>query len=78
MLEEAQDTLRQWADVAEKAWREERDIAEALEAAFGDALGDAPPEYKEKLETLNGIHSNAAGLKRWLETTKSGPHGHAP
>ena len=42
MLEEAQDTLRQWADVAEKAWREDRDIAEALEAAFGDALGDVP------------------------------------
>ncbi|MDQ6837273.1 MAG: MBL fold metallo-hydrolase [Actinomycetota bacterium] len=77
MLEEAQDTLRQWADVAEKAWREERDIAEALEAAFGDALSDAPAEHREKLETLNGIHSNAAGLKRWLETTKAGPSDHA-
>lgn len=70
MLEEAQDTLRQWAEVAEKAWRADDDIAEALEEAFGDALGDVSQEHREKLETLNGIHSNAAGLKRWLETTK--------
>lgn len=71
MLEEAQDTLRQWAEVAEKAWRADGDLAEALEEAFGDALGDVSQEHREKLETLNGIHSNAAGLKRWLETTKA-------
>jgi len=26
------------------------------------------PEAREKMETLNGIHSNAAGFRRWLET----------
>ena len=31
------------------------------------------PEHRTKLETLNGIHSNAAGLRRWLETTKADP-----
>jgi glyoxylase-like metal-dependent hydrolase (beta-lactamase superfamily II) len=77
MLEEAQDTLRQWAQVAEQAWQEDRDIAEALEAAFGSALGDVPEEHREKLETLNGIHSNAAGLKMWLERTRADhPHPH--
>ncbi len=76
LLEEAQDTLRQWAVVAEKAWREQRDIAEALEQAFGDGLGAVPQEHRQKLETLNGIHSNAAGLKVWLEKTKAAPHEH--
>lgn len=78
MLEEAQDTLRQWAHVAEQAWREDRDIAEALTEAFGPALGEVPEEHREKLETLNGIHSNAAGLKMWLERTRdAGGHGHS-
>ena len=74
MLEEAQDTLRQWAHVAEQAWRADGDIVEALDAAFGPALGDVPDEHREKLETLNGIHSNAAGLKMWLERTKDHTH----
>jgi glyoxylase-like metal-dependent hydrolase (beta-lactamase superfamily II) len=77
MLEEAQDTLRQWAHVAEQAWREGGDIATALEEWFGPALGDVAAEHREKLETLNGIHSNAAGLKIWLERTRDGGgHGH--
>ena len=25
-------------------------------------------EHREKLETLNGVHSNAAGFRRWLDT----------
>ena len=36
------------------------------------------PSTASKLETLNGIHSNAAGLRRWLETTKGDPDGPAP
>jgi len=31
------------------------------------------PAQREKLETLNGIHSNAAGFRRWLE--QGGGHG---
>lgn len=84
ILEEAKGTLRRWAEVAEAAWQADEDIAGALDAAFGDQLDDVDPVHREKLETLNGIHSNAAGFKRWLETrgghhhAHSHPHGHAP
>ena len=63
----AADTLRQWADVAERAYRRGDDIAAALSARFADDLGAVPEEHREKLETLNGVHSNAAGFRRWLE-----------
>ena len=84
MLEEAEEAVRSWAEVAEQAWRAGEDIAEALEKRFGGALDNVAPEHKEKLDTLSGIHSNAAGLRRWLETTRAGsapggpaqPHSH--
>jgi glyoxylase-like metal-dependent hydrolase (beta-lactamase superfamily II) len=76
ILEEAKGTLRRWAEVAEAAWQADDDIAAALDAAFGDQLDDVPEEHREKLETLNGIHSNAAGFKRWLETRGGHHHGH--
>jgi glyoxylase-like metal-dependent hydrolase (beta-lactamase superfamily II) len=66
LLAEAADTLNAWAEVAIKAWREGEEIVEALERSFSSEGGG-------NLETLNGIHSNAAGLKRWLATT--GPGG---
>jgi glyoxylase-like metal-dependent hydrolase (beta-lactamase superfamily II) len=68
MLEEAQDILRRWAEVAETAWLEGKDIATALDLAFSDELRGTDPVQRQKLETLNGIHSNAAGFRRWLET----------
>ncbi len=74
MLEEAEDALRQWAATAERAWEEDRDIAEALRADFG-LPDDMDPDQRDRLETLNGIHSNAAGLKRWLETRHDHSHG---
>jgi glyoxylase-like metal-dependent hydrolase (beta-lactamase superfamily II) len=73
VLDEAAGTLRRWAAVAEQAWREDRDIAEALEAAFGDDMEGVDPAHAEKLETLNGVHSNAAGFKRWLDTRNGAP-----
>ncbi|MGH9112770.1 MAG: MBL fold metallo-hydrolase [Acidimicrobiales bacterium] len=81
ILEEAQGTLRRWAEVAEAAWREGRDIAEALSREFAGDLEGTDPAQREKLETLNGIHSNAAGFRRWLETRSPGggaghPTGH--
>jgi glyoxylase-like metal-dependent hydrolase (beta-lactamase superfamily II) len=76
MLEEAEDILRHWADVAERAWRAGDDIADALDKEFAPGLAGVPPEHRQKLETLNGIHSNAAGLQRWLETTKGAAEGH--
>jgi glyoxylase-like metal-dependent hydrolase (beta-lactamase superfamily II) len=82
-LEEAQDTLRKWAEVAEAAWRDDRDIAEALSDAFAAELSGVDPVNREKLETLNGIHSNAAGFRRWLDTRGAGAadgggHHHGP
>ncbi len=80
ILDEAEGTLRQWAEVAERAWRQGDDIAEALEKAFASDLTGLDESKREKLETLNGVHSNAAGLKRWLEKTKAAdapePHPH--
>jgi glyoxylase-like metal-dependent hydrolase (beta-lactamase superfamily II) len=76
IVEEAKGTLRRWAEVAEKAWREGSDIAAALEAAFAGELVDVDGPHREKLETLNGVHSNAAGFRRWLETRESHSHPH--
>lgn len=73
MLEEAEDILRRWAEVAETAWQEGADIASALEAAFGGDMSGTDPGEREKLETLNGIHSNAAGFRRWLNTRAAEP-----
>jgi len=71
LLAEAEETLRQWAETAEKAFREEADIAEALSARFDPALEDVEPAHREKLETLNGVHSNAAGFRHWLQTREA-------
>ena len=70
LLGEAAETLQAWADVATRAYREGEDIAGALGARFSRELDSVPPEHREKLETLNGIHSNAAGLRRWLEQSE--------
>ena len=71
LLAEADATLRAWAEEAERAWRAGEDVADALSARFAPDLAGIEPARRRKLETLNGVHSNAAGLKRWLETTKS-------
>ena len=76
LLSEAGSTLRHWAAVAEKAWREEADIADALDREFHADLDGVPAEHREKLETLNGVHSNAAGLRRWLDQRHKDPHEH--
>jgi glyoxylase-like metal-dependent hydrolase (beta-lactamase superfamily II) len=70
LLAEAEGELRRWAGIAEEAWRAGDDIAEALTREIGGSLDHVHGEERTRLETLNGIHSNAAGLKRWLETTK--------
>jgi glyoxylase-like metal-dependent hydrolase (beta-lactamase superfamily II) len=67
LLAEAEGTLRQWAETAERAYREGTDIADALSARFDPLLGDVEPEHKEKVNLMSGIHSNAAGFRRWLE-----------
>ncbi|HTN80408.1 MAG TPA: MBL fold metallo-hydrolase, partial [Acidimicrobiales bacterium] len=75
-LREAEGILRQWAEVAEAAFREGRDIAAALDAAFSGSLAGTDPVHREKLETLNGVHSNAAGFRRWLEQRQGHDHSH--
>ena len=62
LLAEAEETLTLWAETAETAYREGRDIAAALAARFDPLLGDIDPSHKEKLDIMNGVHSNAAGL----------------
>ncbi len=72
VLDEAGETLRKWADVAEAAYRDGRDIAAALAQEFESDLDGVAAENREKLEVMNGVHSNAAGLHRWLSTRPSG------
>jgi glyoxylase-like metal-dependent hydrolase (beta-lactamase superfamily II) len=72
LLEEAEGTLREWAATAENAWRDGRDIATALAERFAADVSGIPDEHRQKLETLNGIHSNAAGFHRWLEQREKG------
>ena len=76
-LAEAEEALRRWAEVAERAWREGADVAEALTAAFGDELASTDEALRERVETLNGIHANAAGLRRWLDKRAEGGAGAA-
>jgi glyoxylase-like metal-dependent hydrolase (beta-lactamase superfamily II) len=71
ILAEAEETLRQWASVAENAWKHGKDIATALEEAFAPDSAGIDPAKRERLETLNGFHSNAAGFRRWLERVRS-------
>jgi len=67
LLAEAAETLRSWAGVAENAFRSGADIAAALDVRFREDYRGLSEEARARLETLNGIHSNAAGLRRWLE-----------
>lgn len=66
VLDEAEHALREWAAVAEAAWNRGDDIAGALAGAFG-----ADPT--ETMGILNGVHSNAAGLRRWLDKRAAEP-----
>lgn len=67
IFDEAQETLRRWYEVAMAAFRSGGDIAEAFEREFAGSLEHVAPEHRDKLETLNGVHSNAAGFRRFLE-----------
>jgi len=65
VLGQAEDILRKWAGVAQAAWGRGDDVATALAEAFG-----ADPS--ETMAILNGVHSNAAGLHRWLDKRSGG------
>ncbi len=66
LLDEAAETLTHWAEEAERAFVAGEDIADALTRRFAEDLSGVEAAQRVRLETLNGIHSNAAGLQRWL------------
>jgi glyoxylase-like metal-dependent hydrolase (beta-lactamase superfamily II) len=75
-LADAEEMLHQWVDVAERTMRESEeagidDVAAALADAFANPPADLPEALREKLEVLNGVHSNAAGIVRYLSTRQA-------
>jgi glyoxylase-like metal-dependent hydrolase (beta-lactamase superfamily II) len=72
-LDEAERLLHEWVAVAEQVMRDSEeagvdDIAAALADRFAESPEQADQRAREKLELLNGFHSNAAGIQRWLRT----------
>jgi glyoxylase-like metal-dependent hydrolase (beta-lactamase superfamily II) len=72
-LAEAEAMLHHWVEVAERTMRESEeagiaDVAAALADSFAAAPADLPDDVREKFEVLNGVHSNAAGIVRYLST----------
>lgn len=75
-LAAAEELLHRWVGVAERtmAAAEEAgvdDVAAALAEVFAAPLEGLPDRAQERLEVLNGIHSNAAGIVRYLSRRPS-------
>jgi glyoxylase-like metal-dependent hydrolase (beta-lactamase superfamily II) len=68
-LENARDVLQEWAGIATAAWNAGLDVEDALRQRFGPEMDALPPDERQRIETLNGIHSNAEGLKQWLASS---------
>ncbi|MBV9099991.1 MAG: MBL fold metallo-hydrolase [Candidatus Dormibacteraeota bacterium] len=71
-LAEAEDVLHRWVDVAERTIAAAADagiddVAAALADAFAAPREQLPPEALRRFEVLNGVHSNAAGIVRYLK-----------
>jgi glyoxylase-like metal-dependent hydrolase (beta-lactamase superfamily II) len=73
ILAEAADVLNAWAAVAAAAWATGADVEESLWATFGAQLDQLNPEQRRRVEALNGVHSNAEGLKLWLAKADGAP-----
>lgn len=78
LISNAKDVVVKWASVAEAAFEAGRDIEAALEEAFRSETFEKDETLVERFDTLNGMHANANGLRRWLEKRrqKSEPQGH--
>ena len=80
-LLEAEDVLHQWVEIAERTMESTRSsdvdvVAAALADAFAEAPGGLTSDQLQKFEVLNGVHSNAAGIVRYLRR-RSEPGGTA-
>jgi glyoxylase-like metal-dependent hydrolase (beta-lactamase superfamily II) len=73
LLEEAAETLCAWAAEAERALRAGEDVAGALAERFASDVSGLSEDSRRRIETLNGVHSNAAGLSRWLAKRDAEP-----
>jgi glyoxylase-like metal-dependent hydrolase (beta-lactamase superfamily II) len=70
VISEAEDRLREWCTVAERAYAEAPTL-EHIEQALRDEVSqslDADPERRQMAHVLNGTESNAAGLLRWMQS----------
>lgn len=70
-LLEAEDVLHHWVDVAEFTLAASEgagvdSVAAALADAFAAPPEGMPPAALERFEVLNGVHSNATGIVRYL------------
>jgi glyoxylase-like metal-dependent hydrolase (beta-lactamase superfamily II) len=74
-LDEAAALLHRWVAVAERVIAADPEASiEAIAAALGAEAGTdetLDPELRRRAETLNGIHSNAAGISRYLRNRDS-------
>ena len=78
-LAEAEDRLHEWVGVAERTMAEHADAGvDAVAAALADAFARPPEELQaeayHKFEVLNGVHSNAAGIVRYLQRREQPVH----
>jgi glyoxylase-like metal-dependent hydrolase (beta-lactamase superfamily II) len=70
-LAEAEESLHRWVEVAQRVLEASADagvddIASALADTFAAPLTELDESVREKVEVLNGFHSNAAGIARYL------------
>jgi hypothetical protein len=70
--------LHSWVGVAERVIEQAADagiddVASALAEAFALDPETLPAEVREKAEVLNGVHSNAAGIVRYLRQRAAAP-----
>jgi glyoxylase-like metal-dependent hydrolase (beta-lactamase superfamily II) len=77
-LAAAEEMLHGWVDVAEGVIENAADagiddVADALAEAFALDPETLPEGVREKAEILNGVHSNAAGIVRYLRQRAPAP-----
>ena len=75
-LDEAEEMLHSWVTLAEATMAASAeagidDVAAALAEAFAEPPDDMPADVRDKFEVLNGVHSNAAGIVRYLQQRRS-------